>query len=75
MTRVQLLNRLRTSLTALIFLLMTGCASTGEFADPRDPWEGFNRAMYSFNETIDEALIKPLAKGYKAVVPVPLDRV
>ncbi|MCB1750772.1 MAG: VacJ family lipoprotein [Gammaproteobacteria bacterium] len=74
MTRVQLLNRLRTSLTALIFLLMTGCASTGEFADPRDPWEGFNRAMYSFNETIDEALIKPLAKGYKAVVPVPLDR-
>ena len=30
--------------------------------------------MYSFNEAIDNALVKPLAKGYKAVVPVPVDR-
>ncbi|MCB1868348.1 MAG: VacJ family lipoprotein [Gammaproteobacteria bacterium] len=74
MTRVQLLSQVRTSLTALVFLFLTGCASTSEFADPRDPWEGFNRAMYSFNEAIDNALVKPLAKGYKAVVPVPVDR-
>jgi phospholipid-binding lipoprotein MlaA len=74
MTRVQLMSRVRTSLTALMFLILTGCASTGEFADPRDPWEGFNRAMFSFNDSVDRAIIKPLAKGYKAVVPVPLDR-
>ncbi|RAU16740.1 VacJ family lipoprotein [Nitrincola tibetensis] len=34
-----------------------------------DPWEGFNRAMFSFNETIDRAAIKPLAQGYKFVTP------
>ena len=74
MTRVQLLSRVRISVTALMFLFLTGCASTSEFTDPRDPWEGFNRAMYSFNETVDEILLKPLAKGYKAIVPVPVDR-
>ena len=74
MTRVHPINELRISLTAIIFLFVTGCASTSEFADPRDPWEGFNRTMYSFNETVDEILMKPLAKGYKAVVPVPVDR-
>ncbi|MCP4286126.1 MAG: VacJ family lipoprotein [Gammaproteobacteria bacterium] len=74
MTRVHILNRVRNSLTVLMVLFLAGCASTSEFADPRDPWEGFNRAMYSFNETVDEAIIKPLAKGYKAVVPVPVNR-
>lgn len=34
-----------------------------------DPWEGFNRAMFSFNETIDTYALKPVAKGYKAVTP------
>jgi phospholipid-binding lipoprotein MlaA len=74
MTREKLAQRLRTVLMFLGLIVLTGCASTGEFADPRDPWEGFNRTMFSFNETVDDALIKPLAKGYKAVVPVPVDR-
>jgi len=74
MTRVHLMNRVRNCLTVLIFVFLTGCASTDEFSDSRDPWEGFNRGVYSFNETVDEALIKPLAKGYKAIVPVPVDR-
>lgn len=34
-----------------------------------DPWEGFNRAMFSFNDTLDTIALKPLAKGYKAVMP------
>jgi len=74
MTKAKWQSRLKTSLTILMFVLLTGCASTSEFADPRDPWEGFNRAMFSFNETVDDFLLKPLAKGYKAVVPVPVNR-
>ncbi len=35
----------------------------------RDPLEGFNRAMFRFNEKFDEYLLKPLAKGYRAVLP------
>ncbi len=43
-----------------------GQAATGQAADP---WEGFNRAIFSFNEKVDRAVIKPLAQGYDAVVP------
>lgn len=38
-----------------------------------DPWQGFNRAMFSFNDTLDRWFLKPLAKGYKAVMPDPLE--
>ena len=37
--------------------------------NPRDPLEGFNRAMFGFNEKVDEVVLKPLAQGYQAVVP------
>jgi phospholipid-binding lipoprotein MlaA len=45
---------------------MTGCATTAN--NPRDPFEGFNRAMFSVNEGID-TVAKPVAQGYDAVVP------
>lgn len=40
--------------------------------DPRDPFEGFNRAVFSFNEGLDAALIRPVAKGYDTVLPGPV---
>lgn len=60
-------------ITALFFVL-SGCATTSDYQDPRDPIEGFNRAMYSFNDALDKALIKPLAQGYKAITPAPVNR-
>jgi phospholipid-binding lipoprotein MlaA len=55
---------------ALFALLLAGCATvpSGK-ADPRDPWEGFNRASYKFNDALDRAIAKPVAKGYKKVTP------
>ncbi|HSC69662.1 MAG TPA: VacJ family lipoprotein [Cellvibrio sp.] len=38
-----------------------------------DPWQGFNRAMFSFNEIIDRWVAKPVAKTYKFVMPDPLE--
>ncbi|RMG37666.1 MAG: VacJ family lipoprotein [Gammaproteobacteria bacterium] len=56
-------------------LLLSGCATTdAEFADPRDPLEGFNRAMFSLNDMLDRALFKPLAQGYQFIVPAPVDK-
>jgi phospholipid-binding lipoprotein MlaA len=46
---------------------LAGCATTGE-GDPRDPFEGFNRGIYKFNETVDEAIAKPVATAYRDVV-------
>ncbi|MDH4189107.1 MAG: VacJ family lipoprotein [Betaproteobacteria bacterium] len=51
---------------ALALVLAAGCA-TGR--DPRDPLEGFNRAMYRFNDGVDQAIAKPVATAYKAAVP------
>jgi len=66
-------SRLLLPLVAL--LLLAGCASLpDDYRDPRDPWERYNRGMYQFNTDFDNAFLKPLAKGYKAVVPDPLDK-
>ncbi|MDD5176326.1 MAG: VacJ family lipoprotein [Sterolibacterium sp.] len=47
-------------------LLLSGCASTG---NPKDPLEGFNRAMFTLNDDLDKIVIKPAAQGYEAVLP------
>jgi phospholipid-binding lipoprotein MlaA len=48
-----------------ITVAMTGCATS----NPHDPLEGFNRAMFEFNDTLDQAALKPAAKAYKNVLP------
>lgn len=52
----------------LLAALLTGCATTGE-RDARDPWEGFNRKSFAFNEKLDEVVLKPVATGYQKIVP------
>ena len=53
---------------ALLAGLLSGCATTGG-GIARDPLEPINRAMFGFNETFDDVLMKPVAKGYRAVFP------
>lgn len=48
-------------------LVLAGCAA----GNPKDPLEGYNRAMFSFNEGVDKFALKPLAQGYEAAVPLP----
>jgi len=52
----------------LCLLLASGCATVEGERDPRDPWEGFNRGVYRFNETFDEYFAQPVARGYVAVL-------
>jgi phospholipid-binding lipoprotein MlaA len=44
---------------------LTACATN----NPADPLEPMNRGIYKFNNAVDKAVIKPVARGYKAVVP------
>jgi phospholipid-binding lipoprotein MlaA len=53
------------ALALVVMSLTSGCASI----ENKDPLEGFNRAIYKFNDTADKAVIKPVAGAYKAVVP------
>lgn len=41
--------------------------------DKDDPWEGFNRGVFQFNEVFDRNLAKPVARGYQTVTPTPLN--
>lgn len=41
-------------------------------AGPADPWEGFNRQMFAIHEGVDQAVLEPVARGYRAVTPQPL---
>lgn len=69
---------------AAALLAVAGCASTagggagagndvdeGDRAARVDPLESFNRSVYAFNDAVDQAVLKPAAKGYEAVVPRP----
>ncbi|MCC6135025.1 MAG: VacJ family lipoprotein [Candidatus Contendobacter sp.] len=53
--------------------LLTGCASTTDLADEdADALESYNRAMFAFNDAVDKAVFKPVAKVYWRVLPEPV---
>jgi len=63
---------------SLAAALGAGCATppppaagsaTPRAASKADPWEGMNRRIFAFNEAVDEAVLKPVATAYKAVMP------
>lgn len=61
----------RWSLSALLVALSAlsaGCA-TGPNANPKDPLEPMNRSISSFNDTVDDNLLKPVAVGYRDYTP------
>jgi phospholipid-binding lipoprotein MlaA len=47
--------------------LLGGCSGT---RNPADPLEPINRGIYKFNDGLDQAVIKPVAKGYRTMVPL-----
>ena len=52
----------------ILCLLLAGLFSTASNAE-EDPWESFNRSIYSFNNTADTYLVKPVAQGYAYIMP------
>ena len=44
---------------------------TAEQVTIADPWEPFNRAMFTFNDRLYFWVLKPVAEGYSAVLPEP----
>ena len=56
----------RIGLAMAIAASVSACA-TG--TNPRDPLEGYNRAMFKFNDTVDQVALKPVATAYKTVTP------
>jgi phospholipid-binding lipoprotein MlaA len=54
----------------MLLMLLAACATpVAERSDPRDPYENFNRKVFVFNQVLDQALVKPVSKGYSNYVP------
>ena len=61
-------SRARHLVTAALMVVvgvLSGCAHQ----NMRDPLEPLNRGIYTFNDAVDKAVLKPVATGYRAVLP------
>ena len=54
---------------ALLVLVMLSAPGTTLAEPVPDPLQPFNRAMFTFNDVVDRAVFRPLAVGYRAVLP------
>lgn len=73
-------------LFGLTFILAAGLGLSGcttliangvspDHADPNeiyDPLESINRGTFAFNDALDRAVARPIAKGYRTIVPSPV---
>lgn len=55
-------------------LLLSGCATGVRTTDTADPAEAVNRGVFAFNQAADRVLLRPIAKGYRTVLPAPAEK-
>jgi phospholipid-binding lipoprotein MlaA len=60
------------AITLGVAALALGGCSTVQTPSKEDPWEGFNRTVYTFNDKVDTYALKPVAQGYVKVTPQPV---
>lgn len=68
--RLRLAAHATCTAVALAGLFAGGVAAADE--PVADPWEPFNRSMFAVHETLDKAVLEPVARGYVAVTPAPM---
>ena len=71
-TRLAMMTRLaRGAAACAVLLVLTACASapTAKAPNPKDPWESMNRRVASFNDAVDDNVVKPVARTYRDNTP------
>lgn len=66
---------------AILTASLVGCAETSAVKNDeptvvkneKDPWEDMNRSVQSFNDDMDDYVMKPVAEGYHWVMPTVAD--
>jgi phospholipid-binding lipoprotein MlaA len=61
----------RAALAAALVAALGGCATATPAGPPvpHDPWEPWNRQVFAFNQSLDEAVVRPVATAYRDYVP------
>ena len=66
------MKQLRNIAFLALTLTLTACADNTPPTNPQDPYENFNRKMFTFNMALDHMFLKPAATLYNQVTPDPL---
>ncbi len=75
MTGIKRLGKRSLLSNALLYGALTiSAASLADEGRTNDPLEPLNRAIFSFNDSADKWLLKPIAQGYRAVTPDPVEQ-
>ena len=61
----------------LLIAVLQGCATapadnSAAVLRPIDPYERFNRTIFTFNENLDRTVVKPVASTYRDITPAPI---
>ncbi len=66
-----MMSLLRRCAVALSLVALSACSTLGAKSEGQklDPWEGWNRKVFSFNEGLDTAVLKPAATAFSKFVP------
>jgi phospholipid-binding lipoprotein MlaA len=61
----------RIALAVIVATALSACVTLppNSQRSPHDPWESWNRGVYKFNDTVDRAVAKPVARTYVKIVP------
>ncbi len=63
--------RVKNAAVVLAVAVLAGCA-TVTTPTKGDPFESYNRTMFTINDKIDQVALKPIAKGYVFITPQPV---
>lgn len=78
MTRPKVSGFVRVAAVLAFATAAAGCtsiqAARGGPGQRLDPWENWNRKVFNFNDSVDRAVLKPVATAYTNVVPQPVRR-
>jgi len=64
----------RCPMAIMVAMALHGCATTPDATYPDEQWQGWNRNLQSFNDGVDDYVLKPLAKGYQWLAPALVDQ-
>lgn len=58
-------------LLLVVLVSLVGCSTSPKIDPPKkiDPYENWNRNIFTFNDRVDAWLFKPLAQGYRFITP------
>jgi phospholipid-binding lipoprotein MlaA len=60
-------------LLSLLAVMLLFTNTNNAYSSDDDPLEPMNRAIFSFNEVVDDNILEPIANGYQAITPDPVE--